>query len=444
MVGDSPVMQALLERLDLVARTDATVLITGQSGVGKELAARLIHRRSDRSGGQFVTVNCASIPEGLFESEFFGHVKGAFTGAVSDRVGRFQHADGGTLFLDEVGEIPLESQGKLLRVLQNSQFERIGEDITREVDVRVVAATNAELPAAVESGRFRRDLFYRLSVFPIDVPPLRSRKEDILPLAGHFLDTATARLNRPHMSLTDQHIEMLLDYDWPGNVRELKSVMDRAVILSQEKLRLDLSFSEHALRSFSVKDSAETIDDVSRRLVLTAAQLAELERDNMIAALEQADWKISGNGGAADLLGLPPSTLSSRVKALGIVRPEASSLYLRLGGYEGIATFVNDLMPMLRCDPRLGRFWAHRGEDSIRTEKKRTISYFCQTTGGPQRYTGRDMHGVHRGMGVTPEDWQALLERVGELLERHNVGAREAQELLSIFNVQMPTIVEPD
>ena len=376
MIGGGPVMQLLQERLSLVAKTDATVLITGESGVGKELAARLIHQQSSRSSKQFVTVNCASMPDGLFESEFFGHAKGAFTGAVSERIGRFQYADGGTLFLDEVAEIPVELQGKLLRVVQYSQFEPIGEDSTRQVDVRVLAATNTDLPDAVEAGRFRRDLYYRLNVFPIDVPPLRSRKEDIAPLARHFLESAAARLDRPGMALTEQHLDMLLDYDWPGNVRELKSIIERAVILSQRKLRLDLSFSEHALRRFSAKDNFRVVNNTTHRVVLTAAQMVELERENTIAALEQADWRISGDGGAAALLGVPPSTLSSKMKAMQILRPEPHALYVRIGGYEGIAAFVNDLMPMLRSDHRLSRFWAHRGEDGIRSEKQQLVFVF--------------------------------------------------------------------
>src|SRR5262249_33870880 len=240
IVGRSPALHEVLRQIDMVARTDATVLITGESGTGKELAARAIHELSSRRDRPLVTVNCASVPRELFESEFFGHVKGAFTGAVRDRVGRFQLADKGTLFLDEVGEIPLELQSKLLRVLQEQRIERVGEDHMRQLDVRVIAATNHDLKQECEAGRFRRDLYYRLSVFPIELPPLRTRLEDIGLLAAHFLDLAARRLNCPKLPLTAQAVEQLAAYDWPGNIRELRNVIERAVILSQRgPLRID-------------------------------------------------------------------------------------------------------------------------------------------------------------------------------------------------------------
>ena len=225
IVGKSRALKGMLAQIDAVAQTPANVLVLGESGVGKELVARAIHARSSRADAPLVKVNCASIPKDLFESEFFGHVKGAFTGAHKDRVGRFQLADGGTIFLDEVGEIPIELQGKLLRVLQESEFERVGDDITRTVDVRVVAATNRDLERLVMDGKFREDLFYRLSVFPIRVPPLRERKDDVIQLARHFLDTTYKDFGREPAPLTQSQVDAISAYDWPGNGRELKNVI---------------------------------------------------------------------------------------------------------------------------------------------------------------------------------------------------------------------------
>jgi PAS domain S-box-containing protein len=232
-VGGSPALGGMLARIDAVADTPANVLIIGETGTGKELVAHAIHARSGRADAPLVKVNCASIPDELFESEFFGHVRGAFTGAHRDRVGRFQLADGGTIFLDEVGEIPIELQGKLLRVIQERQFERVGDDTTRSVDVRVIAATNKDLEKAVEAGQFREDLYYRLSVFPVQVPPLRRRADDVIQLAVHFLDQVCREFGRPTPVLTQGQVEALRRYDWPGNVRELKNVIERAVILSR-------------------------------------------------------------------------------------------------------------------------------------------------------------------------------------------------------------------
>ena len=242
IVGTSSALRRMLKRIEAVAETPASVLVQGESGVGKELVAHAIHVRSPRADHPLVKVNCASIPKELFESEFFGHVKGAFTGAHRDRIGRFQLADGGTIFLDEVGEIPLELQGKLLRVLQESEFERVGDDVTRSVDVRVIAATNRNLEELIVNGEFREDLFYRLSVFPVDVPPLRERGEDVVQLAQHFLEQTCKDFGRDVLTLTRAQTEIVRSYHWPGNIRELKNVIERAVILSQGKvLRLDLS-----------------------------------------------------------------------------------------------------------------------------------------------------------------------------------------------------------
>jgi transcriptional regulator with GAF, ATPase, and Fis domain len=235
LIGQSAALQQILQQIELVAPTDASVLILGESGTGKELIARAIHDRSKRSAQALVKVNCALVPRELFESEFFGHVKGAFTGAVRDRVGRFQLADGGTLFLDEVGEIPLALQSKLLRVLQEGEFERVGEDRTRRVNVRMIAATNRQLEQEVAANRFRQDLYFRLSVFPLEVQPLRERREDIPMLAAHFVARIAARLHLPTPRLSEANVAELCRYAWPGNIRELQNVIERAVILSQEK-----------------------------------------------------------------------------------------------------------------------------------------------------------------------------------------------------------------
>jgi transcriptional regulator with GAF, ATPase, and Fis domain len=322
IVGRSTALRAVLEQVEMVAPTNATVLILGESGTGKELVASAIHERSPRREHPLVRVNCGSIPSELFESEFFGHAKGSFTGAVRDRIGRFQHADGGTLFLDEVGEIPLAHQAKLLRVLQEGQFERVGEDTTRKVDVRILAATNRDLRQEVAAGRFRRDLYYRLSVFPMELPPLRQRKEDIPALASHFASLSCGRLNRPEMRLTDDDLEFLTRYDWPGNIRELQNVIERAVILARgARLRLDLALSQTGSANMTSVDSPGSADGKTPRpSIMRAADLMRLERENIVAALEQARWKISGPGGAAELVGMNPNTLASRMRSLGIKR----------------------------------------------------------------------------------------------------------------------------
>jgi PAS domain S-box-containing protein len=320
IVGESPALQAMVARIEAVADTPASVLIVGETGTGKELVARAIHARSSREDRPLVKVNCASIPDELFESEFFGHVRGAFTGAYQDRVGRFQLADGGTIFLDEVGEIPLALQGKLLRVLQEKEFERVGEDHSRSVDVRVIAATNKDLEKAVEAGEFREDLYYRLSVFPVEVPPLRKRGDDVVMLAAHFLDQVCRDFGRSDLSLTQSHVAALRRYDWPGNVRELKNVIERAVILSHGKtLRLGLSLREsgHTRPEADTAPALESLGDV----FLTDAEMKNRQRDNMLAALNTAEWRISGKGGAAELLDIKPSTLTDRMRAMGLKRP---------------------------------------------------------------------------------------------------------------------------
>ena len=317
IIGESQALKKMLTHLEAVAQTSASVLIQGESGVGKELVAHVIHSRSSRSNGPLVKVNCASIPRELFESEFFGHVKGAFTGAHRDRDGRFQLADGGTIFLDEIGEIPLHLQGKLLRVLQESEYERVGDDTTLSVDVRVIASTNRDLEKVVEEGGFREDLYYRLSVFPIDVPPLRERGEDIIQLASHFLEKACLDFALRPLALSRQQFSLLNNYDWPGNIRELKNVIERAVILSQGKvLRLDLAMAD-ILRPSRQRSNKPDRAGVG---IMTETELIALQRENMLAALSLSDGRVSGAEGAAKLLGLKPSTFTDRMKKFGIGR----------------------------------------------------------------------------------------------------------------------------
>jgi PAS domain S-box-containing protein len=322
IIGESPALKKMLARIEAVAQTSASVLIQGESGVGKELVAHVIHARSPRSQGPLVKVNCASIPHELFESEFFGHVRGAFTGAVRDRVGRFELADGGTIFLDEVGEIPLDLQSKLLRVLQESEYERVGDDRTHSVDVRVVAATNRDLEQAVAEGKFREDLFYRLSVFPIEVPPLRERGDDVLQIASHFLERTCQEFGHRPLTLSKQQAALLKRYDWPGNIRELKNVIERAVILSRGKvLRLDLAMSD-ILNSPAVTE-ANAPEGVVR--LMTETELLDLERKNTLLALERAQWRVSGPSGAAELLGVKPTTLADRMRKLKLRKPTTST-----------------------------------------------------------------------------------------------------------------------
>ena len=300
----------------MVAKTDASVLVLGESGVGKELVARAIHAGSARRDRPLIKVNCGSVPGELFESEFFGHARGAFTGAVRDRVGRFELANGGTLFLDEIGEIPLAQQAKLLRVLQEGTLERVGEERTRTVDVRVVAATNRDLRAEVDAGRFRADLYYRLSVFPVEVPPLRERLDDLPALAEHLVRSAAERLNVPTPRLTRSLVDRLRAYDWPGNVRELQHVLERAVILSRGG---PLVVGELRTGAAAPRPPAPPpVPDPGLDRIPTLAELHERERQVVAAALARSGGKISGPEGAAALLGVPATTLDSKVKALGL------------------------------------------------------------------------------------------------------------------------------
>ncbi|MEM9724857.1 MAG: sigma 54-interacting transcriptional regulator [Pseudomonadota bacterium] len=311
IIGDSRAIRTILQQIDLVAPTDATVLITGESGTGKELIARAIHESGGRAGRPLIRVNCAAIPKELFESEFFGHAKGAFTGANEDRVGRFELADGGTIFLDEVGELPLDQQSKLLRVLQEQQFERVGEATTRQVDVRVIAATNENLLEAVDNKTFREDLFFRLNVFPIEAPPLRQRKEDIPRLALHFVEKVSNRLNKPAPAMSEAIAERLKSYDWPGNIRELENAIERAVILARDgKLQLGPLGSPGGVD--------EPRDAEPEGSVHTEAMRRAQTRADVIRALKLANGRVSGEGGAAERLGLKPTTLYSRLARLKI------------------------------------------------------------------------------------------------------------------------------
>jgi PAS domain S-box-containing protein len=321
IIGESPALRAMLARIEAVADTPASVLIIGETGTGKELVARAIHGRSGRADGPLVKVNCASIPEELFESEFFGHVKGAFTSAHRDRVGRFELADGGTIFLDEVGEIPLSLQGKLLRVLQEREFEPVGDEQSRTVDVRVIAATNKDLEKAVEAGEFREDLYYRLGVFPVHVPPLRKRGDDVVMLAAHFLEQTSRDFGRAVPILTQGQAEQLRRYEWPGNVRELKNVIERAVILSHgDALALDLKPPVTGMAEGGSQGHAGVV--YAERAYLTELEMKAKQKENLVAALDAADWRVSGAGGAAERLGIKPSTLSDRIRAMGISRPQ--------------------------------------------------------------------------------------------------------------------------
>ncbi len=324
LVGQSAALRQIVSQIDLVAPTEASVLILGETGTGKELVAHEIHRRSHRKDKPLVRVNCASIPKELFESEFFGHARGSFTGALKDRAGRFETAEGGTLFLDEIGEVPLDMQGKLLRVLQEKRYERVGEDRTRQANVRIIAATNRDLKKAAAAGRFREDLFYRLHVFPIQVPPLRERLDDIPLLAKHFVDLSVRELKCAKPRLTRAGVAQLQLYDWPGNVRELRNVIERAVILARGgSLDFDLpsatASSPPPLPSSRV---AAQVGGAPEPGFLTEAELQRRERDNLLVVLEKAHWKIKGPDGAAELLGVKPATLLARMKKWGLKRPE--------------------------------------------------------------------------------------------------------------------------
>lgn len=320
IIGRSKVIQAALLAVEQVAKTDATVLLLGETGTGKELFARAIHRMSARKQQPLVKVNCAAIPANLIESEFFGHEKGSFTGATSRREGRFALADGGTIFLDEVGELPIDLQSKLLRVLQEGEFESVGSGKTQKVNARVVAATNRDLKIEIEKGNFREDLYFRLNVFPIEIPALHERGNDILHISQRIVKHLCNKMGRPELAISELAAEKLCNYRWPGNVRELQNVLERSLIMSRPG-HLDLEGSMPFNDKLAIDSSPKKDITNTEEAVLTADQLQELERANILRALNQCAWTISGEKGAAVKLGLKPSTLSSRMKALGIERP---------------------------------------------------------------------------------------------------------------------------
>ena len=302
IVGSSPTLQHTLQQARVVAPTDSTVLLYGETGTGKELFASLIHDLSRRASGPFIRLNCAAIPEGLLESELFGHEKGAFTSAIAQRVGRFEAANNGTLFLDEIGDIPLNLQSKLLRVLQEQEFERLGGTRTMRVNVRVIAATNRDLSTLVAEQMFRMDLFYRINVFPITLPPLRERREDIARLARHFTHEVAARMRRPIPTIPPEGIQAMMDHSWPGNVRELQNFIERAVIVSENGVLRLPPFEPK--RNLSKSDRGNT--------------LTEVERDHILRVLDETGWVLGGLAGAAHHLGLKRTTLISKMKRLGI------------------------------------------------------------------------------------------------------------------------------
>ena len=308
IVGQSLALKTALSLVSVVAPTDSSVLLLGETGTGKELFARAIHRVSGRSEKAFVKLNCAAIPLGLLESELFGHEKGAFTGAISQKTGRFDLADKGSLFLDEVGDIPLELQPKLLRVLQEQEFERLGSNHTHKVDVRLIAATHRDLPLMVRQGRFREDLYYRLKVFPIQIPALRHRSEDIPRLVWHFIGLCAQRMNKGIAGIPPGTMDALTKYQWPGNIRELQNFIERAVILSPDSVLLAPILELESIHSVG-----------TARLPICG--LAEMERDNILRALEASNWVVGGRNGAAEILGMKRTSLAYRMQKLRISRP---------------------------------------------------------------------------------------------------------------------------
>ncbi|HEY5919483.1 MAG TPA: sigma 54-interacting transcriptional regulator [Chryseolinea sp.] len=316
LTGESKGMKRLLQNVYMVAHTDATVLITGETGTGKELVAQHLHQTSKRKEKPLVTVNCGAIPATLIESEFFGHAKGAFTGASAERKGRFQLADGGTIFLDEIGELPLDLQVKLLRVIQEGEFEPVGSSKTIKVNVRIIAATHRNLLELCKDSKFREDLYYRLNVFPIEVPPLRERGDDVIIIANKFIEKFSIRNKIKLSRLTEVQMNLLRSHSWPGNIRELQNIIERAAILAQSGV---LDLSAMLAGTAATKKTSNDFDDDER--ILTKEEFVEFEKRNIIKALKAANWKVSGKSGAAAILNMIPSTLSSRIGALGIKMP---------------------------------------------------------------------------------------------------------------------------
>lgn len=321
MIGRSPIFRETLEQVAQAAETDCTVLIIGETGTGKEVLARTLHEQSLRAAMPMIKVNCAAIPKDLFESEFFGHEKGAFTGAAAKRVGRFELADGGTLFLDEIGELPLDIQGKLLRVLQEQEFERVGGQITQKVDVRIIAATNCDLQEDVTLKRFREDLYYRLNVFPVRIPSLRERQDDLPLLIEYFLKKFSERHRKNVDAMHEESMRDLLNYGWPGNIRELENVIERAVIVSKGTMIQIGKWFDKQPTSSSVAPVDATLPRPTPETT-GFMSLEDVERLHILRALDSTKWRISGEKGAAQLLGVNRSTLRGRMEKLGIVREE--------------------------------------------------------------------------------------------------------------------------
>ncbi|MCD2258319.1 sigma 54-interacting transcriptional regulator [Psychroserpens luteolus] len=314
IVAEDVKMQNVLSLIKHVAPTNATVLINGETGTGKELVSRAIHEASDRKDMPLVRINCGAIPANLIESELFGHKKGAFTGATADRKGRFLLADKGTIFLDEIGEMPIDLQPKLLRVIQEGEFDPVGSSETIKVDVRIIAATHRDLLQHVADGKFREDLYYRLNVFPIEVPALRDRGKDVCLIADEMIKGFSKKMNKPLVDLSETDKSVLTSYHWPGNVRELQNLIERAIIVSKDgAIKLKDIIPD--------KDSDEELSQEQQDKIYTAKELLALEKENILKALKQSRWKISGKNGAAERLQLPATTLASKIKALGIERP---------------------------------------------------------------------------------------------------------------------------
>jgi len=430
-----------MEQVAGVAGTAVTVLIQGESGVGKELIARRIHEESPRRAAPFVKVDCASIPKEVFEGELFGEVSGFVPGSLRDRAGRIESADGGTLFLDEVGDIPNELQAKLLRPLQDSTFERVGDSRTRRVDVRFIAATSRDLVGQVSRGLFRRDLFFRLSVFPISVPPLRSRPEDIPVLVEHFLDDPPRAAEPRARRLTEAHVHHLQTYDWPGNVRELRNVVERALILSGNgPLRFDEALPSTAF-SYPARAALPEVGTPARGF-LTAAEFELVERNNLVGAMEAAGWRISGAEGAAVQLGTSASRLRARLKALRVQKPDPTSLYVRVGGSRGIAMFARDLFGRSVAHPTLGRFWKGRSTYGVLREERLLVGYLSSVAGGPTSYVGREMKETHRGLGITANDWEVFRAILGDTLEALRLPDRERREIVDLAENLKADIVQ--
>ncbi len=315
IIGKSPALKNILDQLKSIAKSEANVLINGETGTGKELIARALHENSHRSNNPLIKVNCGAIPKELFESEFFGHIKGAFTGAIKDRIGRFQLADEGTLFLDEISEIPLELQVKFLRILQENKFERVGEDKTLNVNVRIIAATNRNLLEEINRGNFREDLYYRLNVLNIKVPTLRERIEDIQLLAEHFIQLACKKNNFRKIELSSKTVEQLINYDWPGNIRELQNVIERSVILSRGSA---LNFEDNIIKTLSQKYTTH----LEQNIRFSSISKFESKRQKFLETLKKTNWKIYGPRGAAEILKIKPTTLAYQLKRLGIQKPK--------------------------------------------------------------------------------------------------------------------------